>query len=63
MDYLINREPETEEKIFAQWDDVIQLHRLLRVLDKTEVHRAMYNLASPCGQAALFSSKHVWATD
>ncbi len=48
MDYLINREPETEEKILLHnRDDVIQLHRLLRVLDKTEVHRAMYNLGFP----------------
>jgi len=48
MDYLINREPETEEKILLHnRDDVIQLHRLLRVLDKTEVHKAMYNLGFP----------------
>jgi uncharacterized protein len=48
MDYLISREPETEEKILLHnRDDVIQLHRLLRVLDKTEVHRAMYNLGFP----------------
>jgi uncharacterized protein len=48
MDYLINREPETEEKILLHnRDDVIQLHRLLRVLDKTEVHRAMYHLGFP----------------
>ncbi len=48
MDYLINREPETEEKILLHnRDDVIQLHRLLRVLDKIEVHRAMYNLGYP----------------
>jgi hypothetical protein len=48
MDYLINREPKTEEKILLHnRDDVIQLHRLLRVLDKTEVHRAMYHLGFP----------------
>jgi hypothetical protein len=48
MDYLINREPETEEKILLHnRDDVIQLYRLLRVLDKTEVHKAMYHLGFP----------------
>jgi hypothetical protein len=48
MDYLIDREPETEEKILLHnRDDVIQLYRLLRVMDKTEVHRAMYNLGFP----------------
>lgn len=48
MDYLINRDPETEQKILLHnRDDVIQLHRLLRVLDKTEVHRAMYHLGFP----------------
>ena len=48
MDYLINPAPETEEKILLHnRDDVIQLHRLMRVLDKTEVHRAMYHLGFP----------------
>lgn len=48
MDYLINRDPETEQIILLHnRDDVIQLHRLLRVLDKTEVHRAMYHLGFP----------------
>jgi uncharacterized protein len=48
IDYLINRDPSLEEKILLHnRDDVIQLHRLLRVLDKTEVHKAMYNLGFP----------------
>jgi len=48
MDYLVHRDPALEEKILLHnRDDVIQLYRLLKVLDKAEVHRAMFQLGFP----------------
>lgn len=48
MDYLINRDPDVERMILLHnRDDVVQLARLLRVLEKTEIHKAMYHLGFP----------------
>lgn len=48
MDYLISRDGDIEKMILLHnRDDVVQLARLLRVLEKTEMHKAMFNLGFP----------------
>lgn len=62
MDYLLHRDSALEEKILLHnRDDVIQLYRLLKVLDKTEMHRAMYQLGFPvrtAGHSFLVETIH-----
>lgn len=46
--YLENRNPEAMRKILLHnSDDVVQLYRLLPILQKTDFHKAMYHLGFP----------------
>lgn len=46
--YLSTSDPETKRTILLHnHDDVIQLYRLLGILEKTDLHRAMYHMGFP----------------
>lgn len=46
--YLSERDPAVRQTILLHnHDDIIQLYRLLRVLDKADLHRAMYHMGFP----------------
>lgn len=46
--YLARRNPAVKQKILLHnYDDIVQLYRLLPVLEKTDLHRAMYHMGFP----------------
>lgn len=46
--YLSRKEPEVKETILLHnHDDILQLYRLLRVLEKSDLHRAMFHMGFP----------------
>lgn len=46
--YLTGKSPELKEKVLLHnHDDIVQLYRLLKVLEKTELHKAMFHMGFP----------------
>lgn len=50
MGYMRTRDPRARHQILLHnSDDVLQLHRLLPVIDKSDFHKAMYHMGFPAG--------------
>lgn len=51
--YAATKDPEARRQILLHnSDDVLQLTRLVKVLDKCDVHKAMYHMGFPAGEPA-----------
>ncbi|MCB6994576.1 ribonuclease H-like domain-containing protein [bacterium 210820-DFI.6.37] len=62
--YLSRKDPEIKETILLHnYDDILQLHRLLRVLEKTDLHRAMFHMGFPVGSQAFSQTRPVLAVE
>lgn len=53
--YLSQKDPAVKDTILLHnHDDVVQLHRLLRVLEKSDFHKAMHHMGFPVSAAGIY---------
>jgi len=53
-EYLVNRDSALKEKILLHnSDDLLQLYRLIPILSKTNIHKAMFSLGFPCNTLSI----------